>query len=680
MLKSKRRSQLAALLALSLASQPFLFPVASVYALEEQDLETGIEYGKQIKSAIDATKAADAAAKAAQAASQAAQAAQAAQTASQAAGAATSAASAASTATAAASKTSALESALGKAGAVMGAYGSVTQIMSDPSNIVGDMNALNDLANSASSLGVNIGLGADFGLATSIVGSVFGEKISDSMTYRSVGSHGKYTCSSSTPNPTINEPVEVQCFGVPIAGAAFIVPPTLSFHAKPTSGGKRTFVGGGVPWKCNHHGCYPVGAVAVTIEYNTYEGEVTMGGDLYFQNQDWKGLFDKQNNDSFNFGEGYTYDPNVNFSGTSAGDLTNGVFEFYSHQGDGSLFGGGSGDSSLFNGGYGGQGGNFGLDANGNAYDWNGGDYGSKINSDLNETGNGSFNANGDDWSTSGGGSAGTDNLDNYFNSSTSGTDDFDGSSGMSTDDTGIDAANAIMSAKDALANGGYIENGNVYDADGNSWGSAENAGLIAMEEGSDQYNNVLAQGGWVDENGFLHDANGNIVGYTVPEGSQKDNSEENSFEDESFFEKSKSMLEDFLASLGNANGGDASLMDRLSGESGENGLVAAIKSAFGLKSAEDIRKETMTPQQMYDISANILKELGYTDEDIANGKNYDKDSAYTEPDKAWDMNRITTLQKNFKIDTGIRVQNKGNAMMNAAARYGALKPTQQSN
>ena len=79
-----------------------------------------------------------------------------------------------------------------------------------------------------------------------------------------------------------------------------------------------------------------------------------------------------------------------------------------------------------------------------------------------------------------------------------------------------------------------------------------------------------------------------------------------------------------------------------------------------------------MTPQQMYDMTANLLKELGYTDADIAAGKNYDKDSAYTEPYKAWDMNRITTLQKNFKIDTHIR-EEKASSMSKAAGKLGNI-------
>jgi hypothetical protein len=37
-------------------------------------------------------------------------------------------------------------------------------------------------------------------------------------------------------------------------------------------------------------------------------------------------------------------------------------------------------------------------------------------------------------------------------------------------------------------------------------------------------------------------------------------------------------------------------------------------------------------------------------------------------------MNRITTMQKNFKIDTHIRLPEKGQSVGNAAGQFGAVK------
>ena len=52
----------------------------------------------------------------------------------------------------------------------------------------------------------------------------------------------------------------------------------------------------------------------------------------------------------------------------------------------------------------------------------------------------------------------------------------------------------------------------------------------------------------------------------------------------------------------------------------------------------------------MYDYTHKLLSELGYSADDILNGKNYDAGSAYTDPKKAWDMNRITTLLSKHRI------------------------------
>lgn len=617
-------------------------------------------------------------------------------------------------------------------GSISGQTGDANSSM----DMIQDSSDIGDIANSATDFDLNVG--SDFDAAADIVGSIFGQKISETMSYRSVGSKGKYECTSSTPYSTINEPVSVRCVGVPMGGASFMVPPVLNFSSTPTTGGKKKFVGGGTAWRC-HHGCYPVGSIAVQVEYNTYEGEVTMGGNTFFDNKDYNDLFNGQNGDGVygSNGNNFEYNPYTDIGEKGNGSISDALSSYYTNNTSGNPYADGNNPYGGYydaNGHWHQSGGNpyadgsgAGLNGNGQAYDWTSSDYKDTINGAYYDNGS-SFNASGSDWASSGGtlngyydsngqwhnggnpyegghydsngnwinGSNGgyydsdgnwheggnpygSDNLDGYFGSNSgdtfAGIDGVNGIAGnvsMTDDITGLGSANAIMSAKDALTNGGYIKDGIIYDADGNTWGNALTAGVIAMEEGSDQLNNVLAQGGWIGENEFIYDANGNVVGYVVPAGSM-DNVEKEAFEDENFFEKSKSMLEDVLASLGNANGGDAGLMDRLEGIS-DGSLMASLKETFGLKSAEDIRKETMTPQQMYDEAAKILKALGYTDEDIIKGNNYDKESAYTEPEKAWDLNRITTMRKNFKIDTGIRTSNKGKSMMNAATKFDAVK------
>lgn len=846
---------------------------------------------------------------------------------------------------------------IGAAGAVMG----LAQLdFSDPG---GAMNNLSDVASSVSTFtsGATSAAAGTVASYLGIVGSIFGEQISESMTYRSAGSHGKYQCTSSTPSPTINEKVEVTCVGVPTGGAQFVVPPVIKFSKTPTEGGKYRFDGAGVPWKCGHHGCYPVGAIAVDVEYNTYQGVGTLGGgDFFFDGEnanfdfvnakeDTVGLFgSKEDEYGYNpgsmFGEGSLSDAlggyfknayNDGFSGVyggggyfgpgsegwtgggyfgpgSEGWTGGGYFGPGSEgwgNGDGNGFGGGSwnggngfgdgswnggngygpndawnngsgngsgnggglwggnGDDSSFNGGnWNGSGNGYGPGGAWNNGDnsgsgnggglWNGGGsnpngtnggsdaglwgpgnegwggngYAEGINKELYD-GSGSYNAGASEWASStgqggyydnngtwhdgqspfdgghynsdgswvadggqsggyfdnngnwhnggsdgyydgngnwhsngsegssggyydldgkwhdgsgngyydgegnwhdganpyegghydangnwveGGGSEnangggyydsegnwheggegyydsegnwhdasqyGSSDLDNYFGDNVSGDlPAINGINGMTGDITGFEINIDGKNAQSVLANGGYVgADGIIYDADGNAYGSAESAGLIPMEEGSAQLENVLAQGGWVDENGNVHDASGMVVGYVVPAGSLT-NAEEEAFENMSLFEKSEAMLQQLLSGIGNSNSGEEGMGERMSGGSASGNLLDTLKATFGMANSADVHENTMNPQQMYDMAAKLLKELGYTDADIAAGTNYDKDSAYTEPYKAWDMNRITTLQKNFKIDTHIRNE-KGSSMGKAAGQFGSVNATARKN
>ena len=92
------------------------------------------------------------------------------------------------------------------------------------------------------------------------------------------------------------------------------------------------------------------------------------------------------------------------------------------------------------------------------------------------------------------------------------------------------------------------------------------------------------------------------------------------------------------------------------------NGLLGDIVGAdkLGDKAMDSIlgagqlltgaKRGTASDQELYEFARKWLLANGFTAADIANGKNYDPNSAYTEPTKAWDMNRITTLLKGRKI------------------------------
>ena len=59
----------------------------------------------------------------------------------------------------------------------------------------------------------------------------------------------------------------------------------------------------------------------------------------------------------------------------------------------------------------------------------------------------------------------------------------------------------------------------------------------------------------------------------------------------------------------------------------------------------------TMSDQELFQVAKKILYANGYDLNAIVHGKSYDEGSFYTDPEVAWDMNRITKLLKLHKID-----------------------------
>lgn len=228
--------------------------------------------------------------------------------------------------------------------------------------------------------------------------------------------------------------------------------------------------------------------------------------------------------------------------------------------------------------------------------------------------GNGSFNSSDNDWMKSSGGGKGVKNLDEFFggnknNAFNSPSGDYP--RGLTTDSFGLDGAepdeNGNMppfnsSGIDTYGKAGYNpsdfvdENGNpISDSDFNSTDSF----------GENNFSNILQDS--------LHDGlNGGSINGSGLNGNDI-------FEDSS---KSNS-LANMIHSL-------------LSGE----------ESGFGANND----KSTLSNQDLFDIAKRLLLEAGFTEDDIKKGLNYDKDSAYTEPNVAWDFNRMTTLLKGRKV------------------------------
>lgn len=59
---------------------------------------------------------------------------------------------------------------------------------------------------------------------------------------------------------------------------------------------------------------------------------------------------------------------------------------------------------------------------------------------------------------------------------------------------------------------------------------------------------------------------------------------------------------------------------------------------------------DTLSRQQLMKIATHLLMNRGYSLDDIKNGRNYDKGSAYTDPNKAWDFNPIPKLLKETSV------------------------------
>lgn len=95
------------------------------------------------------------------------------------------------------------------------------------------------------------------------------------------------------------------------------------------------------------------------------------------------------------------------------------------------------------------------------------------------------------------------------------------------------------------------------------------------------------------------------------------------------------------------ANGGG--LLGAITGNDGNQSLTDKIRQLLTGDGNEgsDINANN---QDLYNEAKKFLLKNGFNIDDIKSGKNYDNNSAYTEPKLAWDMNRITTLLKAKKI------------------------------
>lgn len=207
------------------------------------------------------------------------------------------------------------------------------------------------------------------------------------------------------------------------------------------------------------------------------------------------------------------------------------------------------------------------------------------------------YNAGDIDWMNSKGGDTGDSNLDNWFGGTGDGnavTDD------MTTDNTGIDG----------------LLNGDGSDAGDNS----------TYTPNPDYDGVTLDYGGENKDNGN----NGGLGGFLN-------------------MDDLGSRFQNGLDDLNGLNGDNSGLLGAISPKETKGSLGDKLRELLD-DGIHNNPRGTANDQELYEIAKKWLLANGFSMNDIVNGRNYDPNSAYTEPTTAWDMNRITTLLKGKRI------------------------------
>ena len=250
--------------------------------------------------------------------------------------------------------------------------------------------------------------------------------------------------------------------------------------------------------------------------------------------------------------------------------------------------------------------------------------YADLINDLLDDNASDSYNATNPNWEwsnpseTSGSDTDSFPNLDDYFNGTSTSNDNGENLDGMTTDDTGL--------------TGVTDENGNPY-GDANDYYSSEEANNndgVALD--------------------YIPDGN-NYYGGNTDNSSNQLGGDWDGMSDA--YQKGVDSLNDSL------NGDNSNLLGDMAG----NSVGGKLNNLLNNSLLGNNPKNTVSDQNLYDMAKKWLLANGYTADDIAKGRNYDANSAYTEPSVAWDMNRITTLLKGKKISltSPNEVKNKNN-------------------
>lgn len=301
------------------------------------------------------------------------------------------------------------------------------------------------------------------------------------------------------------------------------------------------------------------------------------------------------------------------------------------------------------NGGDGANGANGGAGANGtngkdgsNNNTYGNDNYGRLIDKLLNN-GSGSYNSGDNDWANSNKGEGGLGNLDSYFNG-------IDGNEELPNGLT-----NDILGVEDMLGNGET-----AIDTDGDGIADSvqtPDGNVVGMEE-------YLAN----------KDADGAGNGDDYYDGSG----------DGGFDDGNLSAIQDLMGMMDGMSDADGD--GSMNGLNANDSLASRIESLLRAQPTDTDSgngDQTASDQYLFDLAKKLLMANGMSLDDIAKGRNYDPNSAYTEPMRAWDMNRITTLlrAKKISLDGGeIRKEDAKQSISKASNRNNEISETNKAN
>lgn len=268
--------------------------------------------------------------------------------------------------------------------------------------------------------------------------------------------------------------------------------------------------------------------------------------------------------------------------------------------------------------------------------------YGRLIDKLLNN-GSGSYNSGDNDWANSNKGGSGLSNLDSYFN----------GMDGNEELPNGL--TNDILGVEDMLGNGET-----AIDTDGDGIADSvqtPDGNIVGMEE-------YLAN----------KDADGAGNGDDYYDGSG----------DGGFDDGNLSAIQDLMGMMDGMSDADGD--GSMNGLNANDSLASRIESLLRAQPTDTDSgngDQTASDQYLFDLAKKLLMANGMSLDDIAKGRNYDPNSAYTEPMRAWDMNRITTLlrAKKISLDGGeIRKEDAKQSISKASNRNNEISETNKAN